>query len=73
MGRPIEFKLEVGSGKIIKGWEEGLKGMCVGELRRLTVPSKLGYGDEGKSATVTPIPGGERRSYPLQQRSCELA
>lgn len=48
------MELVLGGGKVIKGWEEGLKGMCVGELRRLTVPSKLGYGEAGTSN----IPGG---------------
>lgn len=42
-GTPFTFTL--GTGSVIKGWEEGLVGMKVGELRRLTIPAELGYGD----------------------------
>lgn len=44
-GTPFEFKL--GQGKVIQGWEEGIRGMKVGEKRRLTVPPKSGYGSRG--------------------------
>ncbi|XP_068665903.1 peptidyl-prolyl cis-trans isomerase FKBP15-2-like [Aristolochia californica] len=52
-GDPIEFQL--GSGQVIKGWDQGLLGMCVGEKRKLKIPAKLGYGDNGSPPT---IPGG---------------
>ncbi|KAM7521867.1 hypothetical protein LguiA_011769 [Lonicera macranthoides] len=52
-GDPIEF--ELGSGQVIKGWDQGLLGMCVGEKRKLKIPAKLGYGDQGSPPT---IPGG---------------
>ncbi|PIN09846.1 FKBP-type peptidyl-prolyl cis-trans isomerase [Handroanthus impetiginosus] len=52
-GDPIEF--ELGSGQVIKGWDQGLLGMCLGEKRKLKIPSKLGYGDQGSPPT---IPGG---------------
>jgi peptidylprolyl isomerase len=42
---PFEFTL--GAGGVIKGWEEGVKGMKVGGRRKLTVPPKLGYGENG--------------------------
>ena len=42
-GEPL--KVAVGTGKLIKGWEEGLPGMKVGEIRKLFVPSALGYAD----------------------------
>ncbi|GAY50733.1 hypothetical protein CUMW_129040 [Citrus unshiu] len=52
-GDPIEF--ELGSGHVIKGWDQGLLGMCVGEKRKLKIPAKLGYGAQGSPPT---IPGG---------------
>ena len=32
---------------ILVGWDEGVKGMCVGEKRRLTIPSNMAYGANG--------------------------
>ncbi|EAZ09641.1 hypothetical protein OsI_31925 [Oryza sativa Indica Group] len=52
-GDPIEF--ELGTGQVIKGWDQGILGMCVGEKRKLKIPSKLGYGAQGSPPT---IPGG---------------
>ena len=42
-GKPFGFT--VGSGSVIKGWEQGLLGMKVGGKRRLTVPPDMAYGD----------------------------
>lgn len=50
--QPLNFKL--GSGQVIKGWDEGLQGMCIGDKRTLTIQPEFGYGDRG----VGPIPGG---------------
>ena len=48
------FTFELGSGQVIKGWEEGFEGMKVGGRRQLHIPAKLGYGDRGTG----PIPPG---------------
>ncbi|KAM3418319.1 hypothetical protein BST61_g4318 [Cercospora zeina] len=50
--QPLSFTL--GKGQVIKGWDEGLQNMCVGDKRKLTIQPEFGYGDRG----VGPIPGG---------------
>ena len=42
-GEPLEFTL--GMGQVIQGWEKGILGMKVGEIRYLTVPAVMAYGD----------------------------
>lgn len=51
-GRPFQFPL--GGGRVIKGWDEGVAGMKVGELRRLTIPAALGYGARGFPPVIPP-------------------
>lgn len=51
-GRPFDF--EVGKGRVIKGWEQGLVGMKVGGRRTLTIPSDLAYGDRGFGTVIPP-------------------
>ncbi|KAL2203913.1 hypothetical protein CC79DRAFT_1336543 [Sarocladium strictum] len=50
--QPFSFKL--GSGQVIKGWDQGLMDMCIGEKRTLTIPPELGYGNRN----MGPIPAG---------------
>lgn len=49
-GEPLEFSL--GAGQVIAGWERGLLGMKVGEIRKLSIPYQLAYGDR----EIGPIP-----------------
>eukprot|EP00049_Salpingoeca_infusionum_P025343 m.18712 g.18712 ORF g.18712 m.18712 type:complete len:312 (+) comp7929_c0_seq3:33-968(+) len=44
-GEPVEFIL--GEGRVIRGWDTGILNMCLGEVRKLVVPAKLGYGELG--------------------------
>lgn len=49
------FKVTIGVGQVIKGWDEGLVGLCKGAKAKLTIPPEMGYGDAGAGAR---IPGG---------------
>ena len=44
-GTPFEF--QIGVGRVIKGWDEGVMSMKVGGRRKLTIPPELGYGPRG--------------------------
>lgn len=47
------YPVTLGENSVIQGWEQGLLGMKVGEVKKLTIPASLGYGEAG----FGPIPG----------------
>ena len=51
-GEPFEFPL--GAERVIKGWDEGVAGMLIGETRELTIAPELGYGDRGAGTVIPP-------------------
>ena len=48
------FPFRIGAGNVIRGWDEGVKGMRIGGKRRLTIPPDMGYGDRGSPPVIPP-------------------
>ena len=51
-GQPFEFPL--GAKRVIRGWDEGVAGMLIGEKRELKIDPELGYGDRGAGGVIPP-------------------
>jgi FKBP-type peptidyl-prolyl cis-trans isomerase len=52
--RKDPFSFNLGQGMVIKGWEEGVKGMKIGGKRMLRIPPELGYGANGAGGVIPP-------------------
>ncbi len=54
LDRKQPFSFKVGEGQVIEGWDQGLLRMKIGEKRKLTIPSELGYGQSGAGDVIPP-------------------
>ncbi|XP_012281857.1 FK506-binding protein 2 isoform X2 [Orussus abietinus] len=63
LDRDQPFTFQLGVGQVIKGWDQGLLDMCVGEKRKLTIPPELGYGTRGAGNV---IPGGATLHFDVE-------
>ena len=52
--RGDKFQFPLGAGRVIKGWDEGVAGMLIGETRILTIPPDMGYGSRGAGDVIPP-------------------
>ena len=48
------FQFNLGASEVIRGWDEGVQGMQVGGVRKLTIPAALGYGARGAGRDIPP-------------------
>ncbi len=51
-GQPFEFM--IGAGRVIKGWDQGVAGMLIGETRELLIAPEMGYGEMGRGRVIPP-------------------
>ena len=60
-GNTFDFK--IGTGQVIKGWDNGLVGLCKGAKATLIIPPEEGYGDRGAGGD---IPGGATLNFDVE-------
>ncbi len=54
LDRGQHFRFPIGAGRVIRGWDMGVNGMKVGEVRELTIAPEMGYGDRGAGNVIPP-------------------
>lgn len=52
--RGDRFRFELGAGRVIRGWDRGVEGMLIGEVRELTIAPELAYGERGAGRVIPP-------------------
>lgn len=52
--RGQHFQFPLGAGRVIKGWDQGVAGMAIGEVRELTIAPEMAYGDRGAGNVIPP-------------------
>merc|ERR1712238_175608 len=57
------FDFAIGTGQVIKGWDEGLVGLCKGAKATLVIPPEMGYGEAGAGGD---IPGGATLNFDVE-------
>mmetsp|Transcript_25341 Transcript_25341/g.28347 ORF Transcript_25341/g.28347 Transcript_25341/m.28347 type:complete len:217 (-) Transcript_25341:234-884(-) len=62
-GQGQTFDFDIGVGRVIKGWDQGIVGLCVGAKANLIIPPELGYGENGAGGD---IPGGATLHFDVE-------
>ena len=52
--RGEHFQFPLGAGRVIQGWDQGVAGMAIGEVRELTIAPEMGYGERGAGNVIPP-------------------
>jgi FKBP-type peptidyl-prolyl cis-trans isomerase len=52
--RGEHFQFPLGAGRVIKGWDQGVEGMAIGEVRELLIAPEMGYGERGAGNVIPP-------------------
>ena len=52
--RGEHFQFPLGEGRVIKGWDQGVEGMAIGEVRELVIAPDMGYGERGAGNVIPP-------------------
>ncbi len=52
--RGQHFDFPLGAGQVIQGWDQGVEGMAIGEVRELVIAPDMGYGERGAGNVIPP-------------------
>ena len=52
--RGEHFQFPLGAGRVISGWDQGVEGMAIGEVRELVIAPEMGYGERGAGNVIPP-------------------